>query len=440
MTQPLFPQMAHALFAGLAPDIAVKEIGAGRLPSCFAVDDLAIGSIKLAALEIAAATGASSVTLDKRLSQLWFDMTLRPNGWRIPSAWDDLAGVYQTCDGWIRLHTNAPHHRAAALNLLKCPPTKSAVSSAVKTWEKDTLEQAIVTARGAAASMRSMSDWRAHPQGQAVAQEPLISWQSSEIDAPKIDLKGLRILDLTRVLAGPVATRCLAGFGAEVLRIDPPDWEEPGLVPDISIGKRRAALDLKAAKDRSVFEHLLRRADMLIHGYRPDALVRLGYGPEERLALNPYLMDISLNAYGWTGPWANRRGFDSLVQMSCGIAHEGMQRAGGNRPNPLPVQALDHATGYIIAAAAAHAIRLRRDRGKIMSAQVSLARVGHLLTSGGSHHEMAGDIIAEDRYYLPEATVWGPAHRIKFPFEIDASGPNYPYQAGPLRMDPAVWA
>ena len=157
---------------------------------------------------------------------------------------------------------------------------------------------------------------------------------------------------MTRVLAGPVATRFLAGFGAEVLRIDLPGWDEPAIVPDVTLGKHCARLDLRQPRDRNTWEGLLQAADVLVHGYRPGALAGLGLDAEQRRALCPGLVDVSLDAYGWDGPWRGRRGFDSLMQMSCGIAAAGMTMLNRDRPTPLPVQALDHATSYIMAAAA----------------------------------------------------------------------------------------
>jgi crotonobetainyl-CoA:carnitine CoA-transferase CaiB-like acyl-CoA transferase len=213
-------------------------------------------------------------------------------------------------------------------------------------------------------------------------------------------LKDVRVLDLTRVLAGPVATRFLAGFGANVLRIDPPWWSEPGVEPEVTIGKRRAGLDLRNVDDRSRFEALLARADVLIHGYRPGALDGLGLGASRRREIAPALIEVSLNAYGWTGPWRGRRGFDSLVQMSSGIADEGMRRTEAAYPVPLPVQALDHATGLLMAAAALRALRLRRDTGKVLSARLSLARTAAMLTGCGAR-AAAGDGVVSvrpDRY------------------------------------------
>lgn len=149
-----------------------------------------------------------------------------------------MAGDYRTVDGWIRLHTNAPHHRDAALSVLDAPIEREAVAAAVARWRADDLEGAVVAAGGCAAAMRSPEAWGLHPQGAAVALEPLVAWEIGEtgpdgLAAARADrpLAGLRVLDLTRILAGPVATRVLAGFGATVLRLDPPGWEEPSLVP-----------------------------------------------------------------------------------------------------------------------------------------------------------------------------------------------------------------
>lgn len=434
-------QIAQALGPDLPSTAHLTVTGAADWRSCFAVTDLAVASIGAAAQELAALTGADDATLDRRRASLWFDMTLRPQGWALPSVWDDIAGVYAASDGWIRLHTNAPHHRAAALRVLGCDGTKPAVAKATEAWTKTALEKAVVAEGGAAAAMHSMADWVQHPQGIAVAQEPLIAWSEVGQGAAPIDLPSVKVLDLTRVLAGPVATRFLAGFGAQVLRIDPPWWHEPGVEPEVTLGKARAGLDLNQAADRAQFEHLLAEADVFVHGYRPGALAGLGYDPQRLGRRAPHLIDVSLCAYGWGGPWQARRGFDSLVQMSCGIAHEGMVRSAASQPVPLPVQALDHATGYLMAAAVLRALRQRNATGRVMSARLSLARTAALLMSAGAR-AMQGEALApQDDDYAPTAdpTAWGPAHRIHFPVRIGGQGPAWSHPAGPLRVDPARW-
>ncbi|MHC8406196.1 CoA transferase [Pseudomonas sp. TMB3-21] len=407
------------------PHTTIAFTSSGALPSAFAVTDLACASIAAAGQAVSELlqqhTGRlPGLEVDRRLASFWFATSIRPVGWTVPPLWDPIAGDYATRDGWIRLHTNAPHHRTAAEQVLGACADRSAMAAKVAQWGKTELEDAVVAAGGCAAEMRTWAQWQAHPQGLAVNAEPLVQFAGNDGNRSKPwqgsvaqPLAGIRVLDLTRVLAGPIASRFLAGLGADVLRIDPPTWNEPGVVPEVTLGKRCARLDLHDAADRAVFEGLLGGADILLHGYRADALERLGYGVAERQRLSPELIDVSLNAYGWGGPWQHRRGFDSLVQMSSGIAEAGMQWKNADKPTPLPLQALDHATGYLMAAAA---IRLLGSGG---SARLSLARTAKLLIDGGTG--TAEPLRPEDEHdqgVLIEQTPWGPAHRLNVPLKI----------------------
>ncbi|MET1112479.1 MAG: CoA transferase [Allosphingosinicella sp.] len=424
----------------------------GALRSAFQVTDLAAAAVAAAALATAelaglAGGGRPAVTVDRRLASFWFGWSLRPIGWILPNPWDPVGGDYRTADGWIRIHANAPRHRAAALRVLGARADPEAVAQAVRGWRKAELEQAVVDAGGCAAEMRSAEDWAAHPQGRAVAREPLVHLGFHASPAPDLPidparpLAGIRVLDLTRVLAGPVATRLLAGFGAEVLRLDPPDWDEPAVVPEVTLGKSVARLDLREAAGRAAFEDLLGRADILVHGYRPGALEALGSGAPPRRALAPALVDVSLDAYGWTGPWAGRRGFDSLVQMSAGIAQAGMDRAGSDRPRPLPVQALDHATGYLMAAAAVRGLTERVVNGRSAEARCSLARTARFLVEGGPADDPAPlrPESAEDVAPGIEATAWGKARRLAPPVEIDGAPMRWRLPAAPLGSASPQW-
>ncbi len=427
-------------------------VGEGELPSYFDVTGLAADSIGVAGLEIARLSCGTDeappkVRIDRRLASHWFGWSLRPQGWDMPSAWDDLAGDYEAQEGWIRLHTNVPAHREAALAVLG-GGDRQAIESEVSKWDAHELESAIVEAGGCAAAMRGLDAWQAHPQGRAVAQTPLVLWHSQGSCAPNAihvkpsrPLAGVRVLDLTRILAGPVAGRFLAAYGADVLRIDPPGWEEPGVIPEVTLGKRCAGLNLKDLSDRKIFEQLLNSADILLHGYRPDALADLGYGDEALRTINPALIDVSLNAYGWAGDWRKRRGFDSLVQMSCGIAHHGMTQSGSERPRPLPVQALDHATGYLLAAAAVSALSQRR-QGEIRSAKLSLARVAHLLctTRSVAHGPDFAPATEDELDPKIEASDWGPVKRVRWPLQIDGVDFDWQHPATQLRTAEPVWA
>ncbi|POA48096.1 acyl-CoA transferase [Pseudomonas sp. MPR-ANC1] len=416
------------------PRTPIPFTASGALPSAFAVTDLACASIAAAGQAISELLNQQTgrlpkVEVDRRLASFWFATSIRPIGWQLPPLWDPVAGDYATQDGWIRLHTNAPHHRAAAESVLGACTDRAAMAAKVAQWASKDLEQAVVDAKGCAAEMRSWAQWQQHPQGLAVNAEPLVQFTQEQDENPQTwqgsvtrPLAGIKVLDLTRVLAGPTASRFLAGLGANVLRIDPPTWNEPGVVPEVTLGKRCARLDLHDPTDRSVFENLLKDADILLHGYRADALEQLGFAAERRRQLAPGLIDVCLNAYGWSGPWQNRRGFDSLVQMSSGIAEAGQRWKQADQPTPLPVQALDHATGYLMAASAIRLLTERLKTGSGGSARLSLARTAKLLIEHGpgtSEALRAED--EQDQGLQVERTPWGPAHRLQAPLQISGT-------------------
>ena len=447
----LLASFAQALQLPLHALPRVAFPGIGALPSTFAVTDFASASIAVAGLAVAdllrqQGHRVATLSVDRRLASFWFATSLRPMGWAPPPAWDAIAGDYATADGWIRLHTNAPLHRAAALSVLGDYPDRASVAAAVSQWQAEALEQAVVAAKGCAARMLDLNQWAAHPQGQAVAGEALVHtthgaeqrplpWRGSHAQP----LAGIKVLDLTRILAGPVATRFLASMGADVLRIDPPGWDEPSLVGEVTLGKRCARLDLHDSLDRISFERLLGQADVLVHGYRADALECLGYDAARLQQLAPGLIDISLNAYGWSGPWRNRRGYDSLVQMSTGIAAAGQQWRQADKPVPLPVQALDMATGYLLAAAAINGVRDRLASGRASAARLSLARTAKALVD---HGQVTTDLplVAETGSDLAsqiEHTPWGPAQRLAPPLQIEGAPMQWACPVGALGSSPA---
>jgi hypothetical protein len=449
MTDLLTPiQAALAL-----PHTPLAFTEAGALPSAFAVTELASASLGAAGQAVAQLiqqqTGRlPAVSVDRRLASLWFSSSIRPLGWQVPPLWDPVAGDYASADGWIRLHTNAPHHRAAAERVLGKVADRDEMANKVAQWHAAELEQAIVDEGGCAAQMRSWQAWQTHPQGLAVNAEALVQRQTftATTDKPWLGsvarpLAGIKVLDLTRVLAGPVASRFLAGLGADVLRIDSPSWDEAGVVPEMTLGKRCARLDLKSPEGRQVFEALLKDADILFHGYRADALEQLGYTASTLQTLAPGLIDVSLNAYGWSGPWRNRRGFDSLVQMSSGIADAGMAWKQADKPVPLPVQALDHATGYLMAASAIQALSERLKSGRGGSARLSLARTAALLVEAGQvpvQPALRAEQ-ASDQGLLVEQTAWGPAHRLLAPVTISGTPLQWDLPAGELGAHRAQW-
>jgi crotonobetainyl-CoA:carnitine CoA-transferase CaiB-like acyl-CoA transferase len=432
------------------PEAALPRVDfteAGSFSSVFAVSSLAAASIAAAGLAAADLAEGRRVSADRRLSSMWFAMASRPQGWTAPPLWGAIAGDYRGSDGWIRLHTNAPHHSAIAARALGCAEDRAAVTAATAAWPVHELEAKIVAAGGCAAAMRSAEAWAAHPQGAAVAAEPLLHLEKRAGERrpvpgpPDRPLQGVRVLDLTRVLAGPVATRFLAGLGAEVLRIDPPWWDEAAIAHEVTRGKTCARLDLREADQRARLIDLLRGADILIHGYRPGALDGLGLSAEARRSVTPELIDVSLDAYGWTGPWAGRRGFDSLVQMSCGVAEAGMRLLGRDKPTPLPVQALDHAQGYLLAASALRGLRHRATAGGGWRSRSSLARVATLLLQYPGDPDAPGlaPETEADLSETTEATPWGPLRWLKPPIEIDGAPLRWDLPAGPLGAGEAAW-
>lgn len=311
---------------------------------------------------------------------------LRIDG-RAPTAFAPLSRFWPTADGWLRTHANYPHHRDRLLAALKLTDTgddtelAALVAAALAEREAAAVEEEVYAHGGLAVAVRTPGQWATHPQGAEVARRPLLTLDRiadgpiSTLGEPSgaLPAEGLRVLDLTRVIAGPVATRTLALLGADVLRIDGPGLpESPDAHADTGFGKRSAVLDLGRRTDRAVLEDLLAAADVVVTGYRPGALDRYGLSPRALAERRPGLVVARVSAWGGHGPWGTRRGFDSLVQAACGIA---VTEAGPDgRPGALPAQALDHGTGYLLAAAVLRAVTLRHTAGGTHLADLSLAR------------------------------------------------------------------
>lgn len=372
--------------------LSLVDVGPVRreVESSLAVGELASASVTaaiLAAAELLAArrgedTSPVVVDPDHAFAAFASERHLELDGTPADPGWDPLSRFWRAADGWIRLQCNYPHHRARALAVLRHPRSPAQAIAKRSALE---LEDEIVAAGGCAAAVRNEDEWRRHPQGAAALGQPLVHIRERE--APVLataqpgaivrPAQGVRVLDLTRVIAGPTCTRFLAAHGAEVLRVDPPALPElRGHHLDGNWGKRSARLDLGVQADRDAFERLLETTDVLIHGYRPGALDRFGLAPAAVAERHPGIITISLSAWG-PGPWEQRRGFDSIVQAASGIA----RAEGGGQDDPwaLPVQALDHATAYLAAAAGLRALT-RRARGAVCSdASLSLARTARWL-------------------------------------------------------------
>jgi crotonobetainyl-CoA:carnitine CoA-transferase CaiB-like acyl-CoA transferase len=369
-----------------------------QLPSSFRVAAAAQASVAasgLAAAEIwkLRSGQAQNVSVDMRhaVVECRSERYLRVDGKPPPPAWDAIAGIYKTGDNrFVRLHTNFPHHRAAVCKVLGCKAERDDVQAALMKWEAEAFETAAYAAGGVVAMMRPCDEWSAMPHAKALAQLPLITIEKIGEAAPKPwpkgdrPLAGIRVLDLSRVIAGPVAGRTLAAHGADVMLIAGPDLPAiPWLTIDNGRGKLSSFVELKSEEGRATMRELLAEADIFSQGYRPRALAALGFAPEEAAKINPGIVYVTLSAYGHAGPWAERRGFDSLVQTATGFNHAEGEAAGVDGPKELPAQMLDHATGYFMAFGAMMAKARQAREGGSWHVRVSLAQTGRWLWNLG---------------------------------------------------------
>ena len=304
-----------------------------------------------------------------------------------------VMGVYPAKNGrWSYLHCNFPNHREAALGVLGVEEDREAVRRAVAQWDALELEEAIIAAKGAGGMVRSMAEWAQHPQSAAVASLPLLEIEKIGDSPPQPlpggprPLSGVRVLDLTRVLAGPTCARTLAEHGADVLKITASHLPSSGSQElDTGHGKLSTYLDLREPADVDTLKGLVSEADVFSQGYRPGTLASRGLAPEDLARLRPGIVYVSLSAFGRVGPWAERRGFDTVVQTVSGITHRQGEVFPGAEPGPqfYPVSAIDYLTGYLMAYGALTALGRRAREGGSWLVRISLAQTGKWLVDRG---------------------------------------------------------
>ena len=451
--------------AGLASAVVAIE-QADTLPSRLPTTELATGAVAAASLSAAllAATRAgrpdpapddvAAVSIDAgRVAASFTNDRLQQLDGKGSAGWAELSGFWATRDGWARTHANFPHHRSRLLEALDLPDDadRDALARRCESLSGLEIEDRVVANRGIAAAVRTPEEWAEHPQATAIAGLPLVGIRTvgdadkaprhlpPAPDRPLRPAAGLRVLDLTRVIAGPVATRTLALLGADVLRIDPPAIPEIAWQHlDTGAGKRSALLDLASAPDRATFERLLADADVVVTGYRPGALDAFDLTPEQLAARRPGLVVATLSAWGTVGPWRQHRGFDSIVQAATGIALR--ESAHGDRPGALPAQALDHATGYLIAAAVLQAVARQTIDGASRHVQAHLARTAQWLLSTPAGPDLPvnarslADVLVERP--TPSGTL-----RYAPPAVAYSGGPDdYPSAGGVWGADQPHWA
>ncbi|HEU5095307.1 MAG TPA: CoA transferase [Reyranella sp.] len=413
----------------------------------------ALGAVGLAASDLwrlrAGKPQAVSVDRHAAAASLRSNTYVRRNGEK-PVSWDPLTGHYSTRDGrHMFIHTNHAHHRAGALRVAGAEAdSREALAAAVARWDGLALEEAIAAGNCVGGLTRSRNEWKAHPHGVAIAKLPLIDivkiGDAPVRALPKGDrpLSDVRVLDLTRVLAGPTSGRVLAENGADVLHVVAPHLPyQTELLMDTGHGKRCTWIDLRDASGAESLKGLIRDADIFTQGYRPGTLAARGFSPEQVAALRPGIVCVSICAYGHEGPWAERRGFDSIVQNVTGLAATQGTLA---EPRNMPVQALDYIAGYLGALGAMVALARRVEQGGSWLVRVSLVQVAHWLASLGTVDASAGMADLPEHELAPllmeSDGLLGHLRHLKPVIQFGDTPAFYAKPAEPLGTSPARWA
>ncbi|BAE56244.1 unnamed protein product [Aspergillus oryzae RIB40] len=381
-----------------------NELG---LPSSFKIADLAQATISLSALLAAQIHALRNsiptpmVTVPRRHAVIEFksERLYSFPGQSLPDTWGPLSGLHKSLDGYVRVHDSFTNHHNGATALVGCSPDvdRAEFASKIASWRSVDLESAAFEAGVVISALRSYSEWDALPQARAIADFPILlrkigdapAGLPQEIRAANADksLRGLRVLEFSRVIAAPLSGRTLAAHGADVLWVTSPNLPDlPVLDRDLGRGKRTVQLDLLTQEGREDLTRLLEDAHVVIQGYRPGSLASRGLSPDvlARRFSHRGIICANLSAYGPSGPWSDKRGFDSLVQTCSGMNVSEAEHYGAGEPaRPMPCQALDHAAGYFLASGVQAALYKQATEGGSWEVNVSLAGVMKYLRSLG---------------------------------------------------------
>ena len=381
---------------------------------------------------------------------------MQMDGVPVPTERNTVMGVYPAKNGrWSYLHCNFPNHRAAALGVLGVPEDREAVRNAVAHWDALELEEAIIAANGAGGMVRSIEEWSQHPQSAAIASLPLMEIVKIGDSPPEMlpdgdrPLSGVRVLDLTRVLAGPTCARTLAEHGADVMKITGAHLPNNTYQEyDTGHGKLSAHLDLREHKDLETLRGLVRETDVFSQGYRPETLGNRGLSPEALAQLRPGIVYVSMCAFSHVGPWASRRGFDTVVQTVSGITSRQGELFPGPEPGPqfYPVSAIDYLTGYLMAFGALVALARRAREGGSWLVRISLAQTGHWLVGRGQVpdaelKDVPGEFtVAElERWSMASDTPVGRLHHLGPVVRLSETPPRWARPSVPLGHNEPLW-
>ena len=427
------------------------------LPSVFPIGIAAsacIGAAGLAASELwrLRAEAAQPVRVEMRDAAIAYrsEHYLRIDGAKVAGP-DRARSYFRDASGrWMQLHMGYAHHRDGILRELGSRDDESEIARAMARRDSFELEDTLAAQGLPGYALRTRDEWSAHPQAAALAAVPVIEIARlgdappRPLQAGERPLAGVRVADLTRVIAGPVCGRTLAAHGADVLRIHPPHLTEiPVLAIDGGRGKRCAHVDLRDPGDRHSFDALVEGADVFVQGFRPGGVASLGYGPEAVAERRPGIVYVTLSAWGETGPWAGRHGFDSLVQTATGIVAEGSAARGIDEPAPLPCQALDHSTGYLAAFGAMMGLARRASEGGSWLVRVSLAATGRWLDGLGRIDGLSApdpDLAAVTDCLERRSTPFGEMTSVRCAEELPSTPPAFRLPPAPLGSHPCEWA
>lgn len=365
---------------------------------------------------------------------------------RPPSPDIVFSNFYQCCDGrWIHLHGSFPHLAAKTAKLLGCERERAAISTAVAGWNSINLEDSLAEIGVCGAIARSAAEWAVHPQGIALSSVPPVEVIKIAESAPeplqtgKRPLTGIRALDLTRVLAGPIASRVLAEHGADVMTVSSPNL--PTIVPfvmETNHGKLSTYLDLNNSADSQQLHQLILQSDVFIHGYRTGSLERRGLSPDELAMLRPGLIYVSINCYGSVGPWQSRRGWEQLGQTVTGLA---VAQGEPNPPQIMPAQVCDYTTGYLAALGILIALARRIREGGTYHVRASLSQTGMWIERAGAICDPNkatgfGDV---DDLRIATESPFGRLHHLRPVLDMSETPPFWSRPSVPLGTHPPIW-
>ena len=427
------------------------------LPSVFPIGVAAsacIGAAGLAASELwrLRAGAAQPVRLAMRNAAVAYrsEHYLRIDGGRVAGPGRARSYFRDASGRWMQLHMGYAHHRDGILHELGCRDDEAEIARAFGGRDGFEFEDALAARALPGYALRTRAEWATHPQAAALAAVPVIEIArlgdapAHPLPAGDRPLAGVRVADLTRVIAGPVCGRTLAAHGADVLRIHPPHLSEvPVLAMDGGRGKRCAHVDLRDRAGRRAFDALVEGADVFVQGFRPGGLAALGYAPEAVAERRPGIVYVTLSAWSECGPWAGRHGFDSLVQTATGIVAEGSAARGIDEPSPLPCQALDHSAGYLAAFGAMMGLARRATEGGSWLVRVSLAAAGRWLDGLGRIDGLAApdpDLAAVADRLERRPTAFGEMISVRCAEELPATPSRFALPAAPLGSHPCEWA